>query len=43
MPLRTRPDGYGLVAKTLHWVTVAALTTQLGLSARFSRCCSSSP
>ena len=29
MPLRTSPDGYGLVAKALHWVTVAALTAQL--------------
>ena len=29
MSLRTRPDGYGLVANTLHWVTVAALVVQV--------------
>ena len=28
MPLRNRPEGYGLVSKTLHWATVAALVTQ---------------
>ena len=31
MSLRTRPEGYGLVAKTLHWVTVAALVVQVVL------------
>lgn len=29
MSLRTRPEGYGLVATTLHWVTVAALVAQV--------------
>lgn len=29
MPLRNRPEGYGLVSKTLHWATVAALVAQL--------------
>ena len=28
MPLRNRPGGYGLVTKTLHWVTVVALAVQ---------------
>lgn len=31
MPLRNRPDGYGVVSKTLHWVTVAALVAQLAI------------
>ena len=30
MPLlRNRPEGYGLVTRTLHWLTVAALLAQL--------------
>lgn len=29
MSLRTRPDGYGLVAKSLHWATVAGLVAQV--------------
>ena len=29
MSLRTRPEGYGLVARALHWATVAALVAQL--------------
>ena len=29
MPLRTRPEGYGLVAKGLHWATVVALLAQV--------------
>ena len=28
MPLRSGPDGYGLVTKSLHWLVVAALTAQ---------------
>lgn len=28
MPLRNSPEGYGTVAKTLHWATVAALLVQ---------------
>lgn len=28
MPLRNGPAGYGLVTKTLHWLTVAALAVQ---------------
>ena len=31
MPLRTRPEGYGLVAKGLHWATVVALLAQVVL------------
>jgi cytochrome b561 len=31
MPLRTRPEGYGLVARALHWATVAALVVQVVL------------
>lgn len=28
MPVRTRPEGYGLVTKSLHWLTFAAITAQ---------------
>lgn len=28
MPVRSGPDGYGAVAKALHWLTVAALVAQ---------------
>ncbi len=28
MPLRNGPDGYGLVTKTLHWITFLALAAQ---------------
>lgn len=31
MPLRNRPEVYGVVSKTLHWVTVAALLAQLAI------------
>jgi cytochrome b561 len=31
MPLRNRPEGYGLVTRTLHWVTVAALAAQFAV------------
>lgn len=29
MPLRNRPDGYGVVTRSLHWLTVAALLAQV--------------
>lgn len=29
--LRNGPDGYGLVSKTLHWLTVAAVLVQFGV------------
>lgn len=29
MPLRNRPEGYGLVSKTMHWLTVAVILVQL--------------
>lgn len=29
MPLRNRLEGYGLVTRSLHWLTVAALLTQV--------------
>ena len=29
MALRNRPEGYGVVTKTLHWATVAALVAQV--------------
>lgn len=29
MSLRNRPEGYGLVSRALHWLTVAALLAQL--------------
>lgn len=31
MPLRNGPAGYGLVTKTLHWLTVAALVAQFAI------------
>jgi len=31
MPLRWRPEGYGGVAKTLHWLTVAGLVAQFAV------------
>jgi cytochrome b561 len=31
MPLRNGPAGYGLVTKTLHWLTVAALAAQFAI------------
>jgi cytochrome b561 len=29
MPLRNRPEGYGVVTRVLHWSTVAALVVQV--------------
>lgn len=31
MPLRNGPHGYGLVTKSLHWLTVGALAAQFGV------------